>query len=67
MAIKDPLSLRSSLYIAAGGSAARMLSPEEGGEEKLTPPPRSFLAWIDNYFRHASAERMAVTSLAFWG
>jgi hypothetical protein len=67
MAIKDPLSLRSSLYIAAGGSAARMLSPEEGGQEKLTPPSRSFLAWIDNYFRHASAERMAVTSLAFWG
>jgi hypothetical protein len=67
MTIKDPLSLRTSLYIAAGGAAPRMQSHAESGQERLTPSSRSFLAWIDNYFRQTSAERMAVASLAFWG
>jgi hypothetical protein len=67
MTVKDPMSLRSSLYIAAGGVAPRLHSLAEGSQETLAPASQGFVAWIDNYFRHTSADRMAVTSLAFWG
>jgi hypothetical protein len=68
MIVKDPMSLRASLYIAAAGVAApRMRSLAEGSQEMPAPASQGLVAWIDNYFRHTSADRMAVTSLAFWG
>ena len=67
MTVKDPMSLRSSLSIAAAGTAPRMHSLAEGGQKMPAPASQGLLAWIDNYFRHTSADRIAVTSLAFWG
>ena len=68
MTVEDPLSLRSSLYVAAGGAAPQMRSSfAEGGQNTLAPRSQGLLAWIEGYFRHTSADRMAVTSLAFWG
>jgi hypothetical protein len=68
MTIEDPLDLRSNLSTAASGAAPRMRSLfAKIGQETLTPQPQGLLAWIEGYFRHTSADRMAVTSLAFWG
>jgi hypothetical protein len=68
MTVEDPLSLRSSLYIAARGAAPPMRSSfAEGGKDTQAPRSHGLLAWIEGYFRHTSADRMAVASLAFWG
>jgi O-succinylbenzoate synthase len=67
MTVKDPMSLRSSLYSAAAGAAPRTRSLAEGSQETLARASQGLVAWLDNYFRHTSADRMAVTSLAFWG
>jgi hypothetical protein len=67
MTVKDPMSLRSNLYIAAAGAAPWMRSLAEGSQEMPARASKGLLAWFDNYFRHTSADRMAMTSLAFWG
>jgi hypothetical protein len=68
MTIEDPLTLRSNPSIAASGAAPLMRSSfAKVGHDSLTPQPWGLLAWIEGYFRHTSADRMAVTSLAFWG
>jgi hypothetical protein len=67
MTVKDPMSLRSNLSIAAAGTAPRMRSLAQGSQKIAAPTSQGLLAWFDNYFRHTSADRMAVTSLAFWG
>ena len=67
MTVKDPLSPRSSLYTAEGGALPQMNSFAGGGQNTLAPRSQGLLSWIEGYFRHTSADRMAVTSLAFWG
>jgi hypothetical protein len=67
MTVEDPLNLRSNLYIAAGGAAPQMNSFAGAGLDTLAPRSQGLLAWIEGYFRHTSADRMAATSLAFWG
>ena len=68
MTIEDPLSLRPSLSIAAIGAAARMRSAfAQRSQDTLALQSHGLLAWIEGYFCHTSADRMALTSLAFWG
>ena len=65
MTVKDPMSLRSNLYIAAAGAAPWMRSLAEGSQEMPARASKVFWRGSTTIFRHTSADRMAMTSLAF--
>ena len=67
MIIKNPLSLKTSHYVVPAAAVPRMRSLTEHGQETFAPSrAHRLLSWIESYFQHTPAERMAVTSLAFW-
>lgn len=68
MIIENPPSLKTNLYVVPPGAVPRIRLLNQGGQETFAPSrAQRLLSWIESYFRQTSAERMAVTSLAFWG